>query len=130
MRSGEYYHVIGRGNIRQWIIEDDEDFEYYVEQLRKYQQKFAVSLFHYCIMSNHVHLLLRSEEADDAITRMMKGVHMVYAKHFKRKHETTGHVFEDRFKSWHVNSDAYLLECGRYIERNPVRAKMVEEPAQ
>lgn len=60
---------------------------------------------------------------------MMKGAHMVYAKYFARKHEATGHVFEDRFKTWHINNDAYLLECGRYIERNPVRAKMVKDPA-
>ena len=53
---------------------------------------------------------------------------MVYARYYKKKYKRTGHVFEDRFKHFHIETEAYLLECGRYIERNPVRAKMVEDP--
>jgi putative transposase len=123
MYAGEHYHVITRGNNRQKLFHDDEDFRFYLEQLRKYKERCDVSVVHYCIMSNHVHLLARSEKDKRAISKMMHGIGMVYARHHKLKRRRTDHVFEDRFKHIHIESDSYLLECGRYIERNPLRAR-------
>lgn len=126
--TGQYYHIIARGNNRQWLFNEAKDFEYYLQGLDHYLIEFQVSLLHYCFMSNHVHMLMRCDGKNGAISRLMKGVQMVYARYFKKKHGATGHVFEDRFKSWLIDNDAYLLECGRYIENNPVRAKMVSAP--
>ena len=127
--QGEYYHVLSRGNNRQILFHRQEDFEYYLQCLAKYKEKFGISLFHYCLMNNHVHLLLRGDKAADGISKMMHGLQLVYARYFNPRQQKTGHVFEDRFKHFHIESDSYLLECGRYIERNPVRAGIVRDAA-
>lgn len=124
--QGEYYHIISRGNARQVLFREEEDFKYFLQHMVKYKEKFRVSMFHYCLMSNHVHMLMRSDADNEGITRLMHGVQMVYARYFKMKRRKTGHVFEDRFKHFHIQSEAYLLECGRYIERNPLRAGIVK----
>ncbi len=124
--AAEYYHIISRGNDRQKLFRQEADFTFYLNQLEKYKNKFGVTLIHYCLMTNHVHALMRCQDSNKGITRMMHGLQMVYAKYFKKIYHKTGHVFEDRFKHFHIESDAYLLECGRYIERNPVRAGMVK----
>ncbi len=61
---------------------------------------------------------------------LCKGVSQSYANYYKRAHQHSGHLWQGRFKSFHIDEDGYLLECGRYIERNPVRAKMVKDPAE
>ena len=124
----EYYHVIVRGNGRQWLFDDEEDFSFYLTTLDRYRQKYDVHIYHYCLMNNHVHLLMKSVSTDHAITKVMHGTSMLYAFYFQKKHKKTGHVFEDRFKNEHIDSNEYLLECGRYIERNPLRAKLVSNP--
>ena len=125
IHQGEYYHILSRGNNKQALFYDASDFEYYLRTLLHYLHKYDVSLYHYCLMTNHLHLLMKSESQDAAISRLMHGVQMVYARYFKKRNRATGHVFEDRFKHFLIESDSYLLECGRYIERNPVRARMV-----
>jgi putative transposase len=124
----EFYHIISRGNDRQKLFRNKNDFQFYLEQLARYKEKFRVSIFHYCLMSNHIHALMRCEDSETGITKMMHGLQTVYAGYFKKKYDKTGHVFEDRFKHFHIESDSYLLECGRYIERNPVRAQIVDDP--
>jgi putative transposase len=125
--QGQYYHIITRGNNRQFLFREAEDFEFYMEQVRRYKERYEVAIVHYCIMSNHVHFLMRNESGERGISKMMQGLGMAYARYYKKKRRKTGHVFEDRFKSIWIETDAYLLECGRYIERNPVRAKMVKK---
>ena len=126
--QGEYYHIISRGNNRQKLFRDEKDFAFYFQQLTRYKEKFKVSIIHYCLMPNHVHALMSCSVSQTGITKMMHGLQMVYAGYFKKKYQKTGHVFEDRFKNFHIASDAYLLECGRYIEKNPVRAGLVKNP--
>lgn len=128
MALGEYYHVLSRGNNKQTLFHEAGDYEYYLRALGHYRLKYGVSIFHYCLMTNHVHLLLRSDQKSEGITKMMHGLQMVYAFYFKRRRDATGHVFEDRFRHILIDSEAYLLECGRYIERNPLRARMVRGP--
>lgn len=82
--KGEYYHIISRGNDRQKLFRMEDDFVFYLEQLAKYKQKFEVSIIHYCLMSNHVHALMRCEHSQVGITKMMHGLQMVYARYFKK----------------------------------------------
>lgn len=130
IHKGEYYHIISRGNNRQLLFRGTEDFQFYLALFLRYKQKFKVSLIHYCLMSNHTHMLMKCEETANGITKTMHGVQMVYARYYKKKYRRTGHVFEDRFKHFHIETEAHLLECGRYIERNPVRAEMVKEASE
>lgn len=123
-----FYHVIVRGNNKGWLFREDEDFKEFECFLSEYLERYGVLLFHYCLMSNHVHLLVRSEPAF-SLGRMMHGIQRSYHHYYRRKYTFFGHLFQGRYRSIPIDEDSYLLECGRYIERNPVRAGLVDEPS-
>jgi len=123
-----YYHLITRGNNKKDLFYEREDFEQYLKLLAQYLGLNKVKLHHYCLMTNHVHLLSHSE-SPQAISKMMHGLQRSYVLFFRKKYQWTGHLFQGRFKSLAIESESYLLECGRYIERNPLRAKIVRDPS-
>jgi len=112
------YHVISRGNNKMTIFHDDRDYKSYLNILMRYKEKMPFALYHYCLMNNHVHLLLRPQ-CD--ISWLMHGINLSYAQYFKRRYSHIGHFWQDRFKSHIVSQDSYLLQCARYIETNPCR---------
>jgi REP-associated tyrosine transposase len=124
------YHVMTRGNNRQVIFKDDEDYTRYLEILQKYRQKYKFKLYHYVLMSNHVHLVLQPSAQGGALSEIMKGINLSYAYHYKKKNKHVGHFWQDRYKSIIVSEDEYLLACGSYVELNPVRACMVKDPKE
>lgn len=81
-------------------------------------------------MTNHVHLVIEPAEDGGSLSEIMKGINLAYAQHYKRKYSHTGHFWQDRYRSIIISKDEYLLACGSYVELNPVRAKMVDEPAK
>lgn len=121
------YHVYARGNNRQKIYREAKDFEFYLQLLLKAKEKYGFELYHYCLMSNHFHLLLRVREAKD-LWQIMHGLQLQYSKYYKKKYKYFGHLFQGRYRSPRIPDDSYYLQCGRYIERNPVKAKMVKTP--
>lgn len=123
--AGGHYHVLARGNDRRRIFATEDDRHRYLTLVRQYTQQYQIAVFHYCLMTNHVHLLVQPQAAGEALTKAMHGLQLVYARYLQRTHHQTGHVWEDRFKTLPIETGAYLLECGRYIERNPVRARLV-----
>ena len=106
------YHVMTRGNNRQTVFEDEEDFSRYLVILQQYRQKYKFKLYHYVLMSNHVHLVLQPAERGGALSEIMKGINLSYAYHYKKKYEHVGHFWQDRYKSIIVAMDEYLLACG------------------
>jgi len=124
------YHVLTRGNNRQDVFCDDEDFGKYLDILWKYKNHYKYKLYHYVLMSNHVHLVLETTREGGDLSQIMKGINLSYAQHFKKKYKYTGHFWQDRFKSILISKDEYLLACGSYVELNPVRAGMVKEPKE
>jgi len=122
--AGGIYHVFNRGNNRRTLFEEKPDYEYFIGILKKGRERERVTIYHYCLMGNHYHLLIRSEEAE-SLPRFMHWVQLGYARYYKKKYETTGHIFEERYRSPRIAEESYYLQCGRYIERNPVAAKMV-----
>lgn len=120
------YHVINRGHNRQILFKDTEDFKKFKDIMKKYIQMYNIKLYNYCLMINHFHLLLKIDKADYLPTAM-KGICQSYAHHYKRKYGRIGYLFQNRYKSIPVEKDEYLSECARYIERNPIRAKIVED---
>lgn len=123
------YHVMLRGINRENIFLDINDYETFLRVL--HNQVYPIdeqrkplpphcTLYAYCLMPNHVHLLIR--ERTERITAIMKSVAISYAWHFSRKYQHIGHVFQDRFKSEPVNDEAYFLTLLRYIHQNPVAA--------
>jgi putative transposase len=124
------YHVLTRGNNKQAIFKDENDYLKYIEILRKYKEKYLFKLYHYVLMTNHVHLVIEPSQEGGELYQIMKGINLSYAQHFKNKYKYTGHFWQDRFKSIIVSKDEYLLTCGSYVELNPVRARMVKEPKE
>ena len=125
---GYVYHVLTRGNNRQDIFKGDEDFEKYMELLARYKERDKFKLYHYVLMTNHVHLVLEPTETTDGLAAIMKGINLSYAQHYKREYNHIGHFWQDRYKSIIISKDDYLLVCGSYVELNPVRAGMVTDP--
>lgn len=123
------YHIVGRGNNKQNIFLDDNDKDKYLELITRFKEDHPLSLFHYCLMTNHIHLLLETNDKTD-LPKFMKRLNLAYFHHFKKKYGYVGHFWQDRFKSFLVEQDDYLLVCGKYIELNPVRAGMVEHPGE
>ena len=121
------YHVINRGHARETIFHDDSDRLYFLDLLGRYRDRFELRLYHYCLMGNHFHLLLQLPEPR-RLSRVVAGLLVAYWHHYRRRHGLVGHLFQGRFKSPAIEAEAYLLSCGRYIERNPLEAGMTAEP--
>lgn len=118
------YHIILRGNIRQEIFHDEEDCHRFLEIIEKYRQKSEMKMYGWCLMSNHVHLLLG--EGAEKLSTTIKRIGVSFVWYYNKKYNTTGHLFQDRFKSENVEDDKYLLTVVRYIHQNPVKAKVVK----
>ena len=137
------YHVMIRGINYQRIFEDEEDQEKYLRLLQTYRKRCGFALYGYCLMGNHVHLLIkeaarpsvmtiRGEEVEvgpgEPLDSVLKRIGVSYVLYFNRKYKRVGHLFQDRFRSEPVENDAYLLMALRYIHRNPVKARMCTKP--
>lgn len=118
------YHAMVRGINKQPIFHMDEDRLRYLEVLAKVQEKTPFVFHAYCLMDNHIHLLL--QELDEPLGDLMKRVGASYVYWFNRKYERVGHLFQARFRSEVVEDDSYFLTVLRYIHQNPVRARIVE----
>ncbi|MBF0478805.1 MAG: transposase [Candidatus Omnitrophica bacterium] len=123
---GLTYHVINRGNNRQAIFLEEDDYKKYLAIVYRFKRKYGFKLFAYCFMTNHVHLLIQVGEKG-TISRIMQSITVAHTRHYHYKYRTSGHVWQGRFNSPVVSDDEYMLEVMRYIEQNPVRAKMVRE---
>ena len=123
---GALYHVTSRGNARQRVFLDDEDREMFLSTLAWVVERFGWCCHAYCMMGNHVHLLIETPQPN--LSRGMRQLNGVYTQHFNRRHRKVGHLFQGRFKAILVEKEGYLLELARYIVLNPVRAKMVKMP--
>ena len=114
------YHIMLRGINGQVIFEDEEDNLKFLETLKNYKAVSGYKLFAYCLMSNHIHLLLRVEKEDlDLIIKRIAGSYVYW---YNWKYKRNGHLFQDRFKSEPVEDDAYFLTVIRYIHQNPIKA--------
>ena len=120
------YHVMVRGINRQNIFEDDEDRYKYLEILKICKEVSAFELPAFCLMSNHVHLLIKV--GDEPLELIMKRLGSRYVQWFNQKYDRTGHLFQDRFKSENVETDQYFLTVFRYILQNPMKAGLEKEP--
>ncbi len=124
--SGGYYHIVTRGIDRRKLFRYRQDYKYFLEITKRYLVKFKIQILNYCLMSNHIHLLIRTDEAED-LPKFMQAALQVYASYFRKKYNSVGFVFQNRYKSCLIDKDSYLLECARYIERNPLRAKITDD---
>ena len=117
-----YYHVYTRGNGKQILFENRDDYIYYLEMLKQYGAVVNVTICAFCLMENHVHLILYDTE--QRLSELMKLLNTAYAGYFNEKYKRTGHVFESRYCRIPIESEAYLLTVFRYVLNNPQKAKI------
>lgn len=124
LEDGGIYHIFNRGNNRWKLFRDSEDYGVFYGLWYEAKDRCGAEVFHYCWMSNHYHVLLKIE-IGKTLGRLLHWVQLGYARYFKKKYKTVGHIFQERYRSPRIPEESYYLQCGRYIERNPVKAKMV-----
>lgn len=120
--SGGVYHLIQRGNNREFIFNRNEDKEYFLELIREVQIIMGFECYGFVIMGNHYHLIFKRHEV--SIRDIMHRINSHFSRYYNQKNKRTGHVFENRYKGYPVSDDRYLLSLLRYVHQNPVAAKI------
>lgn len=123
--KGYPYHVTQRGNYQQLVFEDEGDFIQYKSWLKEYSRKYGLNIWAYCFMTNHVHFVCVPDE-EVSLARTFNTLHMRYSQYFNRKKRVKGHLWQGRFFSCLLD-ERHLYTSIRYIENNPVRARIVEK---
>lgn len=126
--AGLPHHITQRGNYRQAVFSDNEDRLRYLSWIEEYSHKYKLSMLTYCLMQNHVHFIAVPQNAD-SLARVFNTAHMRYSQYFNKKLKTNGHLWQGRFYSCALDEPHLILAC-RYVERNPVRMKIVKKPWQ
>lgn len=121
---GYPHHIVQRGHNRQLVFAERSDYEHYLSSLRELKEQCGIKVFSYCLMTNHVHLLVSPDTAA-GLGAFMKGLAARATRYRNKLEGRSGTLWEGRYKSSLVDSEEYLLACSRYIELNPIRARMV-----
>ncbi len=122
---GIAHHVTQRGNYRQNIFDKENNYKQYCEWIDEYALKYKVDILAYCLMRNHVHFIVTPSK-EDSLARMFNTLHMRYAHYLNRQRQVKGHLWQGRFYSC-ILDDSHLYRAIRYVEKNPLRAKIVKE---
>ena len=122
--DGGYYHILTRGNDRKILFRKDPESRVFLSLAARYLEPCSISMLHYCVMNNHVHFLLKLNLCQE-LSKFMQGILQSYAHYFRKQYDSVGFLFQNRYKSLLIDSEKYLLEAARYIERNPLRARIV-----
>ena len=122
-----FFHILDRGNNRQIVFREDEDFVYFIKLLKRYKKELKFKLYHLCLMPNHIHLLIEPTIAG-SLPKIMMRLTLAYSVYFNKKYAGVGHVWQGRYKSSLIDKENYFIWCGLYVELNPVRAGLVAWP--
>ncbi|QGZ90374.1 transposase [Microcystis aeruginosa] len=124
---GQYYHIYNRGNNRQDIFFERENYLFFLRLVRKYLLE-TLDVIAYCLMPNHYHLLIRLKKAE--LSAAMQAFSLSYTKAMNQRYGRVGSLFQGRFQAILVNDTEYLLNLSRYIHCNPVKARLVSQPQE
>ena len=124
------HHIVQRGHNRNAVFIESTDYHYYLNTLQEWKQKLGIKIYSYCLMTNHVHLILDPCQNEHSIGKMMKRLAGRQTRYVNALERRTGSLWEGRYKSSPIEMDTYLLACCRYVEMNPVRAGMVNRPEE
>jgi len=121
------YHIINRANARMQIFDEDKDYKLFEEVLEQAKEKFDMRILSYCVMPNHWHLALYPKKDGD-LQLFMRWISMTHTQRWHSQHKTigSGHLYQGRYKSFLIQEDEHLLQLFKYIERNPLRAKLIQ----
>jgi putative transposase len=123
---GAFFHALNRGNHREPVFLDDQDYRQMLHVLGAACERYRVRIHGYCLMPNHFHLLIQQQ--DLSISLAMRSFETAYATYFNQRYHKSGHVFQGRYRGILCDQKAYLMELIRYIHLNPVRARLVGKP--
>lgn len=124
--EGAFYHITSRGNQKEKIFWDDKDREEFKRILNKTKERYGYKLHAYVLMDNHYHLLIETPHAN--LKQIMQNINTSYTVYANKRHKRFGHLLQGRYKAFIVDKESYLLELGRYIHLNPVRAGLTTRP--
>ena len=124
------HHVIHRGHNRQAIFACDDDYRHYLDNLAEWKNNLGCRLYAYCLMTNHVHLVIDPGDDPESLAMLMKRVAGRQTRHVNRLEGRSGTMWEGRYRSSIICKDTYLLACCRYVEMNPVRAYLAGHPSE
>ena len=119
------HHIVQRGHNRQVVFASEQDFNYYLETLSQWRSIYGVRVYAWCLMTNHIHLIVEPPEDVARLGQLMKRLSGRQTRYVNRLEGRTGTLWESRYKSSPIQTDQYLLACIRYVELNPVRAGIV-----
>ena len=122
------HHIVQRGHNRNVVFLTDDDCQFYLENLREFKQQYAIKIYAYCLMTNHIHLLAEPPDDVATLSLMMKRLAGRQTAYTNKLEKRSGTLWGGRYKASPVDRDSYLLVCARYIELNPVKAMMVSRP--
>ena len=127
--SSGVYHWINRGITKKDLFHKAPDYDFFLKLLAEYKNLYNIHIYHYCLMTNHVHLLINAPSTYE-LSKFSQYVQRRYAYYYSKIYHWGGGIFQGRYKSLPVDKDTYLLECGRYIERNPIKAGLGNKPEE
>jgi putative transposase len=127
--DGLIYHILNRGNGGQKVFHKHQDYRVFTDLMEESKARYSVKIFAYCLLPNHFHIVampLRGEE----LSKWMQWLMTSHVRRYHRQYETSGHVWQGRFKSFLIQEDTHLLTVLRYVEANPVRAGLVNSAGE
>jgi len=122
------HHIVQRGHNKQTVFVSDDDYRYYLANLFEWKERLSCKVYGWCLMTNHIHLIINPGEDVDSLGLLMKRLAAKQTRFVNRLEDRTGSLWEGRYKSCPIQTDEYLLACCRYVDLNPVRAHMVANP--
>lgn len=125
---GAFYHIYSRGNNKQRIFLNEQDFTAYIERIGRYQERYKFICYVFMLMPNHIHLVVETKKVP--LSKIMQGLQQSYTLYFHKKYKTSGHLFQGRYGAILCEREEYLLTLLRYIHLNPLRSNMVKSPEE
>lgn len=124
-----FFHVITQGINKSYIFEKSEDIKYHIKTMYKLSAQHEIKIIAYCIMNNHVHMLIETDDIKE-LSKYMQRLNTTYAKYYNKKYNRVGYVFRDRYKTEGIYSEEQLYNCIKYIYDNPVKAGICNRPEE
>ena len=124
-----YFHVIAQGINKNYIFDEKEDINFYIEKMNQLKKECEIEIIAYCVMNNHVHMLLKTYIIEN-LSKFMQRLNTTYALYYNKKYRRVGYVFRNRYRSEGIYNDVYLYNCIKYIHNNPVKAGMCKHPEE
>lgn len=125
---GMPHHIVQRGRNRNAVFVEPRDYQYYLDNLAEWKFELGLKVFSYCLMTNHVHLVVEAGDDGGGISNLMKRLAGRQTRFVNKMEGRPGSLWESHYKISPVDTDAYLLQCCRYVKLNPVKAGMVGRP--